>query len=61
MKPSGGEPRRLARFAVEKDGSSVHLLQLDGGFNASGPVDFMVTQDGGGGPDTTWLKGSVRL
>lgn len=62
MKQPSGSPQRLARFDVEQDGSSVHLLQFDGAFKASGPVDFTVTQESGGessGP--AWLKGSVTL
>lgn len=62
MKPGSGPVRRLARFAVERDGSSVHLLQFDSAFKASGPVDFMVTQEGGSDASgETWLKGSVSL
>jgi len=62
MKPQGGSLQRLARFAVEQDGSSVHLLQFDGAFRASGPVDFTVTQESGAqSTGQAWLKGSVRL
>jgi hypothetical protein len=62
MKPQRGEPRRLARFAVEKDGSSVHLLLFSSAFKASGPVEFTVTQESGGeSSGQAWLKGSVRL
>jgi hypothetical protein len=62
MKPKEGSIQRLARFSVEKDGSSVHLLQFDSAFKASGAVDFVVTQDGGGlKQGEPWLKGSVNL
>lgn len=62
MQPQGGAPLRLARFTVEREGSSVHLLQFDSAFQAHGPVQFMVTQQGGADPPgRTWLKGSVSL
>ncbi|HTB21088.1 MAG TPA: anti-sigma factor [bacterium] len=62
MKSQDSRPRRLARFAVEQGGAGVYLLQFDSAFQASGPVEFMVTQQGGGAPSgPTWLKGSVSL
>jgi hypothetical protein len=62
MQPQGGAPLRLARFTVEKDGSSVHLLQFGSAFQARGPVQFMVTQQSDAAPPgQAWLKGSVSL
>lgn len=57
----GGEPRRLSRFTVEADGSSMHLLHLPEPWQASGAVEFMVTQDSGPSAGEAWLKGSLRL
>lgn len=60
-KPQGGEPQRLARFAVEADGSSMHMLNLSEPWKGQGPVEFMVTQDSGPKAGETWLTGSLRL
>jgi len=61
-KAQDASPRRLARFSVEKEGANVYLLQLDQAFQASGPMQFMVTQQSGGAPaGPAWLKGSVNL
>lgn len=60
-KPKDGQPQRLARFAVEADGSSLHMLNLSQPWKGEGPVDFMVTQDSGPQAGETWLTGSLRL
>jgi hypothetical protein len=61
--PQSGRPRRLARFTVEREGSSAQLLHLDGAFAAGGPVEFMVTRQKSDSPSAgpAWLKGSVDL
>lgn len=60
-KPKDGQPERLARFAVEKDGSSMHMLNLSQPWKGEGAVEFMVTQDSGPHAGETWLTGSLRL
>lgn len=59
--PGQAQPVRLGRFAVEKDGSSMHVLDLDGPWRSKGHVEFMVTQDSGPQVGETWLQGSVDL
>jgi hypothetical protein len=54
-------PERLARFTVEADGSSRHLLNLGEPWKQDGPSEFMVTQDSGAQAGETWLKGSLAL
>jgi hypothetical protein len=61
MKPRQGEPKRLARFTVEADGSSMHLLNLGEPWAGTEAVDFMVTQDSGPKAGDTWLTGSLKL
>lgn len=57
----GGKAERLARFSVESDGSSVHLLNLGRSWDGALPADFMVTQDSGANAGQTWMKGSLSL
>jgi hypothetical protein len=61
MKRGDAKPERLARFSVEADGSSVHLLNLGTSWDGSKPADFMVTQESGADAGQTWMKGSLRL
>jgi hypothetical protein len=61
MKGPDGKPQRLARFAVEADGSSVHVLNLVQPWQGGQNADFIVTQDSGPQAGDTWLKGSLRL
>jgi hypothetical protein len=61
MTSKGQAPQRLARFAVEADGSSVHVLNLAQPWQDGQPVDFRVTQDSGPQAGETWLKGSLKL
>jgi hypothetical protein len=61
MKGADGQPRRLARFAVESDGSSVHVLDLSQPWQGGQGVELMVTQDSGPQAGETWLKGSTKL
>lgn len=58
---NGGQAQRLARFNVESDGSSLHLLNLSQPWKGDVPVDFMITQDSGPKAGETWLTGSLRL
>lgn len=60
MKGQDGRPQRLARFAVEQDGSSMHVLNLSQPWQGE-PAEFMVTQDSGTQAGETWLRGSLRL
>lgn len=57
----GDKSERLARFSVEADGSSVHLLNLGQSWDGSKPAQFMVTQESGSGAGQTWMQGSLRL
>lgn len=61
MKGSDGKAQRLARFAVESDGSSLHVLDLSQPWQGGRPVELTVTQDSGPQAGETWLKGSTRL
>jgi hypothetical protein len=61
MKAQDGSSLRLARFSVESDGSSMHLLNLSQPMQAGQAMDFSVTQDSGPKAGEAWLKGSVRL
>jgi hypothetical protein len=61
MKRGDAKPERLARFSVEADGSSVHLLNLGHSWDGTKPADFMVTQESGADAGQTWMKGSLRL
>lgn len=61
MKDASGKPLRLARFSVESDGSSMHLLDLAQPWQGGQGVDLLVTQDSGPQAGETWLKGSTKL
>jgi hypothetical protein len=56
---SGAQPRRLARFSVEADGSSRHLLNLDGPWTGGTKLSFSLTQDSGSQPGELWLSGGL--
>lgn len=59
--PGQAQASRLARFAVEKDGSSLHVLDLGAPWQSKGHVEFLITQDSGPKAGDTWLQGSVDL
>jgi len=61
LKRGQAAPQRLARFAVESDGSSVHLLHLAQPFQKGAQDEFLVTQESGADAGQPWLKGSLSL
>jgi len=61
MKAPDGKAQRLARFMVDADGSSVHLLNLEQPWQAGSGAQFSVTQDSGPQAGETWLQGSLKL